>query len=246
MKLRIDELLVRLSLVTDIEIARKLILAGKVFADTKLIDKIGTQVKETANITIKKNKEHNWVSRGGLKLEKAIDYFSINIKDKIALDIGSSTGGFTEVLLYNGAKKVFAVDVGYGELDYKLRVDGRVVLYERTNARFLTREQIYEDIDVIVCDASFISLKTVLPKSFEFINLNSAYLVALIKPQFEAYREEVGEKGIIKDPDLHKAICEDIREWVKSCGWEVLDVIESPILGMKGNKEFLIGAKHNG
>ena len=218
-----------------------MLMAGMVFLETKRLDKPGQQVPIGSNIEIK-GKKHPWVSRGGLKLEKAIIEFNLNCNSIIALDIGASTGGFTDVLLTKGAERVYAVDVGHGQLDWKLRQDSRVVVKEKTNARYLSNDIIKEPLDAIVCDASFISLKKILPAGLSFLK-NKGWLAALIKPQFEAGRELVGKGGVVRDAQVHQNIISDIECWIKDeVKMNLLGVTESPILGPSGNKEFVIVA----
>lgn len=241
-KARADQLLVDRGLVESRSKAQALILAGKVYSDTRRIDKAGQQLDEAAPLTVK-GADHPWVSRGGLKLVKGLDAFAIEPEGATCIDVGASTGGFTNVLLSRGATKVYAVDVGHGQLDWKLRSDERVVVLERTNARYLTAEQVPDPIDIVVCDASFISLKTVLPAAMALVR-PGGHLVALIKPQFEVGRDNVGKKGVVRDPDLHRAVCEDISAWLTGeMGWSLLGVEESPITGPEGNREFLIGGE---
>jgi 23S rRNA (cytidine1920-2'-O)/16S rRNA (cytidine1409-2'-O)-methyltransferase len=218
-----------------------MLMAGMVFLETKRLDKPGQQVPIGSNIEIK-GKKHPWVSRGGLKLEKAIIEFNLNCNSIIALDIGASTGGFTDVLLTKGAERVYAVDVGHGQLDWKLRQDSRVIVKEKTNARYLSNDIIKEPLDAIVCDASFISLKKILPAGLSFLK-NKGWLAALIKPQFEAGRELVGKGGVVRDAQVHQNIISDIECWIKDeVKMNLLGVTESPILGPSGNKEFVIVA----
>ena len=222
--------------------AQALILAGLVYSDTKRIAKAGDQIQLDAPLNVK-GQDHPWVSRGGLKLAKGIVAFSLPVKDLIAADIGASTGGFTDVLLANGAAKVYAVDVGHGQLAWKLRQDPRVVVLEKTNARHLTPEQIPDPLDIVVCDASFIGLETVLPAALA-LTKPQAWAVALIKPQFEVGRENIGKGGVVRDPLLHEQVCARIEAWFgRQPGWTVLGIVESPILGPEGNKEFLIAAR---
>jgi len=240
-KMRLDQLLVERGLVESRSKAQALVMGGKVYSETRRLDKAGQQVADDIAIEIK-GQEHPWVSRGGLKLVKGLEAFDIDPTDKICVDVGASTGGFTDVLLTKGAAKVYAVDVGQGQLAWKLRQDERVVVMEKTNARYLTDEQIPEPIDMIVCDASFIGLQTVLPAAMALAT-PGASLVALIKPQFEVGRERVGKKGVVRDPALHDEVCQTIGDWLASLeGWKVLGICESPITGPEGNKEFLIGA----
>ena len=218
-----------------------MLMAGMIFLETKRLDKPGQQVPIGSNIEIK-GKKHPWVSRGGLKLEKAIIEFNLNCNSIIALDIGASTGGFTDVLLTKGAERVYAVDVGHGQLDWKLRQDSRVIVKEKTNARYLSNDIIKEPLDAIVCDASFISLKKILPAGLSFLK-NKGWLAALIKPQFEAGRELVGKGGVVRDAQVHQNIISDIECWIKDeVKMNLLGVTESPILGPSGNKEFVIVA----
>jgi 23S rRNA (cytidine1920-2'-O)/16S rRNA (cytidine1409-2'-O)-methyltransferase len=245
-KCRLDMLLVEKGLAPSQDHAARLIMSGCVYTDNRRLDKAGELLKSDCPLTVKPSKPHQWVSRGGTKLAHGLDYFQIDPRGMTALDIGASTGGFTDVLLHHGARTVFAVDVGYNELAWKLRQDARVVVCERLNARSLTKEHITEPIDIIVCDASFIGLQTVLPVPMQFA-APGAWMVALIKPQFEVQREQVGEKGIITDPLLHQESCKRIAEWLASCeGWSVIGITPSPIKGMGGNTEFLIGARYHG
>jgi 23S rRNA (cytidine1920-2'-O)/16S rRNA (cytidine1409-2'-O)-methyltransferase len=239
-KSRLDQLLVDRGLVESRTKAQALIMAGKVFSDTRLLDKAGKQVAEDIPLELK-GQDHPWVSRGGLKLAKGLEYFAINPQGLTCLDVGASTGGFTDVLISGGAAKVYAVDVGHGQLAWKLRQQPRVVVLERTNARHLTTGQIPEAIDLIVCDASFIGLATVLPAALALASKN-ANLIALIKPQFEVGKGRVGKGGVVRDPELHREVCETIQNWLENQpGWSVLGLTESPIQGPEGNREFLIG-----
>lgn len=219
--------------------AQALIMAGHVFSVETKITKAGHQIKEDQPLEVR-GKEHPWVSRGGLKLQKGLGEFDVNASGATAIDVGASTGGFTDVLLTNGATHVYAVDVGRGQLAWKLRNDDRVTVLEKTNARYLTNEQISEPIDLVVCDASFISLKTVLPASLALVR-PGGHLIALIKPQFEVGKDNVGKGGVVRDPELHKAVCDDITEWLNAHdNWRADAVTESPIRGPEGNIEFLI------
>lgn len=241
-KERVDKLLVDRGLVETRAKAQALILAGLVYSDTKRINKAGDQIPLDAPLNLK-GQDHPWVSRGGLKLAHGIDAFQLPVKDRVAADIGASTGGFTDVLLAHGAAKVYAVDVGHGQLAWKLRQDPRVVVLEKTNARHLSATQIPEPLDIIVCDASFIGLATVLPAALALAK-PEAWAVALIKPQFEVGPALVGKGGVVKDPALHDAVCARIKDWFAAQpGWSVLGIVESPILGPEGNKEFLIAAR---
>ncbi len=239
-KQRIDVLLVERGLVESRSRAQALIMAGKVFAGERRIAKPGDVLAGDAAIEIR-GPDHPWVSRGGIKLAHGLDHFDIDPAGKVCLDIGASTGGFTDVLLSRVAKRVYAVDVGYGQLDQRLREDDRVVVLERTNARVLGSEQIPEPIDLIACDASFIGLEIVLPASLALAAPRCA-LVALIKPQFEVGKGQVGKGGVVRDPALHDAVCARISDWLSAqARWHVLGIARSPITGPKGNVEFLIG-----
>jgi len=245
-KHRADEVLLKRGMAASLENACALIMSGMVLMDEKPLTKPGISIALDANLRIKNPKGHSWVSRGALKLEHAIKEYGINPKDMVSVDIGASTGGFTDVLLHFGAARVYAVDVGYGELAWKLQNDPRVVVLDRTNARYLTAEQVPENPDIIVCDASFISLKTVLPAAMNMAK-NGTLLVALIKPQFEVSKDEVGEKGVVYDAQLHERVCAEIKEWLENReGWQVIGITLSPITGPEGNKEFLIHAKFVG
>lgn len=242
-KQRADEILLQRGMAASLEQARALIMSGMVLYDEKPLTKPGVSISIDAKLRLKNPKGHSWVSRGAIKLEHAIKEYAINLENMVAIDIGASTGGFTDVLLHFGAKCVYAVDVGYGELAWKLQSDPRVIVLDRTNARYLTKEQIPESPDIIVCDASFISLKTVLPAAMGFAK-NGTLLIALIKPQFEVAQNEVGDKGVVYDTSLHERVCSEIKEWLeKRDGWEVIGITLSPITGPEGNKEFLIYAK---
>lgn len=241
MKKRADDLLVGQGLAEDKTKAGALFMAGLVLAGTKRIDKAGQMLAADTVLSVK-GKEHPWVSRGGLKLVKGLDESGFDPSGLVCMDVGCSTGGFTDVLLSRGAQKVYAVDVGYGQLAQKLRTDERVVVLERTNARHLTGEQIPEPVDMIVCDASFIRLENVLPRPLSFARPGKAFLVALIKPQFEVEKHQVGEGGVVRDPELHKAVCGAAVEWISDLGWHVKGVVQSPIKGPEGNIEFLLMA----
>ncbi|MCC8417505.1 MAG: TlyA family RNA methyltransferase [Rickettsia endosymbiont of Bryobia graminum] len=241
-KIRLDQYLVVFKLADNLPLARSLIIQGKVYINQLPNTKPGSQVAiNSNNITIKQS-THDYVSRGALKLIAALEHFNIDPTDLICLDIGSSTGGFTEVLLRKHAKKIYAVDVGYGELHYKLRNNPKISVIERTNARYLTREHISFPPDLIVCDASFISLTTILPTPLNLAK-DSCQLICLIKPQFEVAKNEVGPGGIVKDPVLHQRVCDEIQQWLELYKFNILGIIASPILGTKGNKEFLIYGK---
>ncbi len=240
-KRRADQALVDLGLADSRSRAQALIMAGQVIAGDKRIDKAGTLIADPSALRLR-GEDHPWVSRGGLKLVKALDHFAVDPTGLTALDIGASTGGFTDVLLNRGAAHVFAVDVGHGQLAWKLRQDPRVTVLEKTNARHLTAEQITMAPGLIVCDASFIGLRTVLPAPLT-LAAPSCRLIALIKPQFEAGKDRVGKGGVVSDPGVHQEVCETIRDWLDGLdGWSVLGITDSPITGPAGNKEFLIAA----
>ena len=242
LKRRADQLLVERGLAQSRVRAQALILAGLVFAGERRIDKAGQALAEDAAIEVR-GRDHPWVSRGGVKLAHALECFAIDPSGWIALDIGASTGGFTDVLLTRGARRVYAVDVGHGQLAWKLRQDRRVIVHERMNARALSREQVPEPVDLIVCDASFIGLATVLPASLALPGERAA-LVALVKPQFEAGREHVGKGGVVRDPAVHREVCDRVVAWVDAQpGWMATGIVESPILGPEGNREFLLYAR---
>jgi 23S rRNA (cytidine1920-2'-O)/16S rRNA (cytidine1409-2'-O)-methyltransferase len=243
MKFRADQLLVSRGLAESRTKAQALIMAGIVFSGERKLAKSGEVLAEDAALEVR-GKDHPWVSRGGIKLDHGLTHLGFDVVGAVALDVGSSTGGFTDVLLSRGAAKVYAVDVGTNQLAWKLRQDTRVVVLEQTNARFLTNEQIPEPVDVIVCDASFISLSKVLEAPLKFAK-PGAPLVALVKPQFEAGRAEVGKGGVVRDPAVHERVCTEARAWVESQGWTVLGIEQSPITGPEGNVEFLLGAKKN-
>ena len=241
-KRRADQLLVDRGLVESRTRAQALILAGKIFSGERRVQKAGDPMAEDAPLEVR-GQDHPWVSRGGLKLEHALAEFALSPRDRICLDIGASTGGFTDVLLTHGAAKVYAVDVGHGQLAWKLRTDPRVVVHEKTNARYLTVDAVPDPIGALVCDASFIGLATLLPAPLALC-APGAWAVALIKPQFEAGRDAVGSKGVVRDPAVHAAVCERVREWWAGLpGWEVLGITESPITGPEGNREFLLAAQ---
>ncbi len=245
MKIRLDQLLVDRGLVESKSRAQALIMAGLVYNGEKRLDKPGLSVADDLQIDLR-GQDHPWVSRGGLKLAKAIDSFPIDPAGKTAIDVGASTGGFTDVLLQNGAAKVYSVDVGQGQLAWKLRQDPRVVVLEKTNARHLTTEQISDPIDLVVCDASFIGLEIVLPAALALTKPH-AWLAALIKPQFEVGKGRVGKGGVVREPELHKEVCDRIEAWVNNLpGWTVRGIVESPIKGPEGNVEFLIAAEKGG
>jgi len=241
-KRRADQLLVEQGLAESRAKAQALILAGLVSAGGRRIDKAGTPLDQDTPLALAR-RDHPWVSRGGLKLASALDHFGLDPTGCTALDIGASTGGFTDVLLTHGAARVHAVDVGRGQLAWKLRQDPRVIVHEGVNARYLSRVEIEEPVDLIVCDASFIGLETVLPAPLS-LAAERATLVALIKPQFEAGPRQVGKGGVVRDPAVHQAVCGRIAAWLgNQPGWTVIGIAESPVLGPAGNREFLIGAR---
>jgi 23S rRNA (cytidine1920-2'-O)/16S rRNA (cytidine1409-2'-O)-methyltransferase len=241
MKQRADQLLVERGLAESRTRAQALILAGKVFSRERRVDKPGHTLPDGAPLEVR-GQDHPWVSRGGLKLDHGLRHFGLSPAGRICLDIGASTGGFTDVLLTHGAAKVHAVDVGFGQLAWKLRTDPRVAVHEKTNARHLTAAVVADPIGVLVCDASFIGLATLLPAPLELC-VPRAWAIALIKPQFEAGPGQVGSKGVVRDPAVHAAVCERVSAWWAGLpGWRVLGVAESPITGPEGNREFLIGA----
>ncbi|WP_294136798.1 TlyA family RNA methyltransferase [Sphingobium sp.] len=243
-KIRADQLLVDNGLAESRARAQALILAGLVFLGDRKIDKAGQQVALDADLDVR-GRDHPWVSRGGIKLAHALAEYAIPVTGMVGLDVGSSTGGFTDVLLTNGAVRVYAVDSGTNQLAWKLRSDDRVIVHEQTSARVLTAAHIPEPIDIIVCDASFISLAKVLERPLTFARPGAA-LVALIKPQFEAGREEVGKGGVVRDPEIHQRVCEEVRTWIQAQGWTVIGITPSPITGPQGNVEFLLHARLGG
>jgi len=216
-------------------------MAGAVFAGERKVAKAGEMIGADALLEVR-GKDHPWVSRGGLKLDHGLAHFGIGVTGAVALDIGSSTGGFTDVLLSRGAAKVYAVDVGTNQLAWKLRQDPRVIVMEQFNARQLTAEQVPDPIDVVVCDASFIGLAKVMDAPLKLAR-DGAAAVLLVKPQFEAGRAEVGKGGVVRDPEVHERVCAQAAEWIASQGWRVLGVTPSPITGPEGNVEFLLGAR---
>jgi 23S rRNA (cytidine1920-2'-O)/16S rRNA (cytidine1409-2'-O)-methyltransferase len=240
-KIRIDQLLVERGLAESRTRAQALVMAGHVVLADRKIDKAGQMVAEGAEIMVK-GQDHPWVSRGGIKLAHALEHFGIDVAGAVAIDVGSSTGGFTDVLLSGGAARVYAVDSGTNQLAWKLRQDARVIVHEQTSARILTEAHIPELVDLVVCDASFISLSKVLERPLYFAR-TSAQLMALIKPQFEAGRSEVGKGGVVRDVAVHDRVCAEVADWLESIGWAVKGQTESPITGPKGNIEFLIWAE---
>lgn len=237
-KKRLDILLVETNKASSREKAKALIMAGLVYVDNQKCDKVGSMYDSAAQIEVR-GKTNPFVSRGGLKLEKAINNFNIDLSDKICMDIGASTGGFTDCMLQHGAKKVYAVDVGYGQLDWKLRTDKKVVNLERTNIRYLNDDKVVDKIDFFSIDVSFISLKLCLPVAKNLLKENGQ-AVCLIKPQFEAGRQSVGKKGVVRDPKVHRDVINDIADFVLNNGFSILNLDFSPIRGPQGNIEYLI------
>jgi 23S rRNA (cytidine1920-2'-O)/16S rRNA (cytidine1409-2'-O)-methyltransferase len=248
LKVRLDKLVLERRLATSRERAQALILAGKVLVNGQKIEKAGTGVDASADVRLL-GTDLKYVSRGGLKLEKALDHWQIDVRDKICLDVGASTGGFTDCLLQHGAARVIAVDTGHGQIDFGLRQDPRVLLREKTNARYLTAEPIGEPVDVVVMDVSFISATLVLPAVIaaafpeSSVARKDGQIIVLVKPQFEAGREQVGKGGIVRDPAIQTAAVDKVRQALLALGFTHIDVIESPILGGEGNREFLLFGK---
>lgn len=244
-KERLDVVLLKRGLVETRAKAQALIMAGQVYVKDQKQTKAGTQIADDTAVDVR-GQPHPWVSRGGLKLEKGIAVFAPPVQGITAIDVGASTGGFTDVLLANGADRVYAVDVGRGQLAWKLRSDERVIVLEKTNARHLTADLIPEPVDALVCDASFISLKKVLPVPLTLLK-PGGWCLALIKPQFEVGKGEVGKGGVVRDPALHDRVCSDMADWFKEQdGLSVTGVTQSPIKGPEGNCEFLIMVQKNG
>ena len=239
-KQRADLLLVAQGLAESRTRAQALILAGNVFVGDRRVAKAGDLIAEDSVLSVK-GRDHPWVSRGGVKLAHGLEHFGFDVTGAVGLDVGSSTGGFTDVLLTRGARKVYAVDVGTNQLAWKLRSDERVIVHEQTNARALTAEIVPEAVDVIVCDASFIALAKVLDAALDLARPGAA-LVGLVKPQFEAGRGEVGKGGVVREPAIHQRVCDAAAAWVASKGWTVMGIETSPITGPEGNVEFLLGA----
>ena len=242
-KKRLDQMLVDRGLVESRTRAQALVMAGLVFSGEQKLAKPGQQLAEDAPLDVR-GRDHPWVSRGGIKLAHAIEHFGLDPAGVTAMDIGSSTGGFTDVLLQNGAAHVFAVDSGTNQLAWKLRQDERVTVLEQTSARILTPDLIDRPVSWVVCDASFIGLAKVLEVPLQLAGPRCR-LVALIKPQFEVGREEVGRKGVVSDPTLHDRVCGEIRQWIEGLNFEVQGIVESPIKGPEGNVEFLISAERD-
>jgi len=242
-KQRADQMLVDRGLVESRTRAQALIMAGLVFAGERKVDKPGQPLPPDVVLDVR-GRDHPWVSRGGIKLAHGLDRFGWDVTGAVAVDVGSSTGGFTDVLLTRGAARVYAVDSGTNQLAWKLRQDPRVVVHEQTSARILTREHLPEPADLVVCDASFIGLAKVLERPLSLAS-TPARLMALVKPQFEAGREEVGKGGVVRDPVVRQRVCAEVADWLREVGWTVDGVTESPITGPEGNVEYLLAA-HRG
>ncbi len=240
-KQRADQMLVDRGLAESRARAQALIMAGLVFAGDRKVEKPGQQLAEDVPLDVR-GRDHPWVSRGGIKLAHGLDQAGWDVTGAVAIDVGSSTGGFTDVLLTRGAARVYAVDSGTNQLAWKLRQDPRVIVHEQTSARILTADHIPEPVDLIVCDASFIGLAKVLERPMTFAK-PGARLLALIKPQFEAGREEVGKGGVVRDPAVHARVCDAVAAWLAAAGWTVEVLVPSPITGPEGNVEFLIAAR---
>lgn len=239
-KARADQMLLDRGLAESRARAQALILAGLVYNGERKIEKAGQQLAADAPLEVR-GRDHPWVSRGGIKLAHGLDHFGWDVTGAVAMDVGSSTGGFTDVLLTKGAARVYAVDSGTNQLAWKLRTDPRVIVHEQTSARILTADHVPEPVDLIVCDASFIALAKVLERPLSFAAAQ-ARVVALIKPQFEAGRGEVGKGGVVRDAAVHDRVCEEVRAWFEGQGWHVEGIVQSPITGPEGNVEFLIAA----
>ena len=239
-KSRVDQLLVERGLAESRARAQALIMAGLVFAGERKVAKPGEQVAADAVLDVR-GRDHPWVSRGGIKLAHGLDHWGWDVAGAVAIDVGSSTGGFTDVLLQRGAARVYAVDSGTNQLAWTLRQDPRVLVLEQTSARILTPAHIPEPVDLVVCDASFIGLAKVLERPLTFAQA-PARLLALVKPHFEAGRAEVGSKGVVRDPAVHARVCDEVAAWAAGQGWAVVGMVESPITGPEGNKEFLLAA----
>ncbi|MBZ5628671.1 MAG: TlyA family RNA methyltransferase [Acidobacteriia bacterium] len=245
MKTRIDKLLVERGLAPSRERAQAMILAGKVLVNQQKVEKSGALVEGSVSIRLL-GEDLRYVSRGGLKLERALQHWSLNVSGRVCMDIGASTGGFTDCLLQHGAARVIAVDTGYGQIDLRLRNDPRVRLLEKTNARYLRREDVGEAVEFVAVDVSFISATLLLPAVMQAAGEKLESIVVLVKPQFEAGRGRVGKGGIVRDPAAHQAAVEKVRTALSELGWGNPDVIDSPILGAEGNREFLLYARRGG
>lgn len=236
--MRIDRLMVEKGIAVSRQRAQAMIMAGNVLVNSQLVEKSGYLVSESSDITLK-GEALPYVSRGGLKLEKALESFEVSVQDRVCLDVGASTGGFTDCLLQHGAARVYAVDVGYGQLAWQLRQDSRVTPIERMNIRSMPRSMLPEPVDLVTIDVSFISLKIVVPAVMKFMR-QSAPIIALIKPQFEVGKGRVGKGGVVRDPLQHESVVNELNRFFKDSGWTSLPVVPSPILGPSGNREFLI------
>ncbi len=239
-KQRVDQMLVDRGLAESRTRAQALVMAGLVFAGTTKVEKSGQTLPDDVVLDVR-GRDHPWVSRGGIKLAHGLDHFGWDVTGAVAIDVGSSTGGFTDVMLSRGAARVFAVDSGTNQLAWRLRQDPRVAVHEQTSARILTDAQIAEPVDLIVCDASFIGLAKVLERPMSFAKPD-ARLMALVKPQFEAGRAEVGKGGVVRDDAVRARVCDEVAAWLTGQGWHVAGVVESPITGPEGNVEYLIAA----
>jgi 23S rRNA (cytidine1920-2'-O)/16S rRNA (cytidine1409-2'-O)-methyltransferase len=238
---RLDQLLVERGLADSRTLAQSLIIAGRVFTGTERLDKPGRKIAAETPLEVK-GPVHPWVSRGGVKLDHALTHFGVDVAGRVCLDLGASTGGFTDVLLSRGAVRVYAVDVGHGQLAWRLREDQRVIVLERTNARHLTTDQVTEPVSLITCDVSFIGLEIALPAALDLV-APGGRLVALVKPQFEVGKGRVGPGGVVRDPALHDEVCNRISTWLDArADWSADGLCESPITGPKGNKEFFVAA----
>lgn len=242
-KSRVDQMLVDRGLADSRTRAQALIMAGLVYVGDRKVEKPGQTFAEDVTLDVR-GRDHPWVSRGGIKLAHGLDHFGWDVAGTVAIDVGSSTGGFTDVLLSRGAARVYAVDSGTNQLAWKLRQDPRVIVHEQTSARILTDAHIPEPVDLIVCDASFIGIAKVLEVPLRFAK-PSARALTLVKPQFEAGREEVGKGGVVRDPAVHRRVCDEVAAWFETHGWRVEGVSESPITGPEGNVEFLLAAVRN-
>ncbi|MDF2496280.1 TlyA family RNA methyltransferase [Sphingomonas sp.] len=242
-KSRIDQMLVDRGLAESRTRAQALIMAGLVYVGDRKVEKPGQSFPDDVALDVR-GRDHPWVSRGGIKLAHGLDHFGWDVTDAVAIDVGSSTGGFTDVLLSRGAARVYAVDSGTNQLAWKLRQDPRVIVHEQTSARILTETHIPEQVDLIVCDASFIGISKVLDVPLRFAK-PAARALTLVKPQFEAGRDEVGKGGVVRDPAVHHRVCEEVSAWFEEQGWHVTGISESPIKGPEGNIEFLLAAVRN-
>jgi 23S rRNA (cytidine1920-2'-O)/16S rRNA (cytidine1409-2'-O)-methyltransferase len=240
-KQRADQMLVERGLAESRAKAQALILAGLVYSGERKVEKAGQPLAGDAPLDVR-GREHPWVSRGGIKLAHALDHFGWDVAGAVGLDVGSSTGGFTDVLLQRGAAKVYAIDVGTNQLAWKLRSDPRVIVHEQTNARYLAADIVPEPIDILVCDASFIALAKVLDTAVDLVRPGGR-MVVLVKPQFEAERQEIGKGGVVRDPTVHERVCAAAAAWIEGRGWTVVGIAESPITGPEGNHEFLLAAR---